>query len=304
MPSDVAPGTFDIQVSYDDTFSNTVQFTVGTPTSSSITVVNPQAGDVYDNDASQNIIVGWQPYTGDFESYRVYIGNTISNTEVLISYDPINKSSNGFSFTKSQLREFWVNLYGKTPEEIKTAYYVRVTAVKSDAVSEYIVASGKSGIFTITPLISAPTPVTVNLPPVINGITAPTSLKVGETGTWTIQATDPQLGTLSYSADWGDYVCPAGSRCAPIKITEVRAVATKTVANLLTRSKASMQSGSLTHAFSKAGTYTVKITARSSAGLTTETSTVVKVEDATRMISTSTRQTSSVWDAIKEALNL
>ncbi|MDE1975418.1 MAG: hypothetical protein KGI49_02835, partial [Patescibacteria group bacterium] len=43
-----------------------------------------------------------------------------------------------------------------------------------------------------------------NLPPVISGISSPTVLQVGQTGTWSVNASDPQNGTLSYSVDWGD----------------------------------------------------------------------------------------------------
>ncbi len=43
-----------------------------------------------------------------------------------------------------------------------------------------------------------------NLPPIIHGVSGPTSLKVGERGTWTVKATDPENGSLRYSARWGD----------------------------------------------------------------------------------------------------
>ena len=43
-----------------------------------------------------------------------------------------------------------------------------------------------------------------NLPPVISGVSGPTTLNVSQTGTWTISASDPENGTLSYSVIWGD----------------------------------------------------------------------------------------------------
>jgi hypothetical protein len=43
-----------------------------------------------------------------------------------------------------------------------------------------------------------------NRPPVISSFTGPTTLSVNETGTWTILASDPESGPLSYSIDWGD----------------------------------------------------------------------------------------------------
>jgi len=45
-----------------------------------------------------------------------------------------------------------------------------------------------------------------NQPPVINGVSGPATLQVGQMGTWTINASDPQGGTLNYSVIWGDEV--------------------------------------------------------------------------------------------------
>ncbi|OGZ80557.1 MAG: hypothetical protein A2360_02245 [Candidatus Staskawiczbacteria bacterium RIFOXYB1_FULL_32_11] len=45
---------------------------------------------------------------------------------------------------------------------------------------------------------------TTNKPPVISGVSGPTTLNVGQTGTWTITASDPENGILSYSVNWGD----------------------------------------------------------------------------------------------------
>lgn len=39
--------------------------------------------------------------------------------------------------------------------------------------------------------------------PVINGVSGPVSLKVGEKGTWTVNVTAPAGAQLSYSVDWG-----------------------------------------------------------------------------------------------------
>lgn len=45
--------------------------------------------------------------------------------------------------------------------------------------------------------------------PVIAGITGPKSLKVGQTGTWTVKVKNPIEGNLSYSVDWGDSIAPS-----------------------------------------------------------------------------------------------
>lgn len=43
-----------------------------------------------------------------------------------------------------------------------------------------------------------------NKPPSISGTEGPTALKIGETGTWSVRASDPENGPLSYSVIWGD----------------------------------------------------------------------------------------------------
>ncbi|MEM4633545.1 MAG: PKD domain-containing protein [Candidatus Anstonellaceae archaeon] len=49
-----------------------------------------------------------------------------------------------------------------------------------------------------------PAPEPENLPPVIVSISGPSSLQVGQVGTWTISAYDPEGGPLTYSVRWGD----------------------------------------------------------------------------------------------------
>ncbi len=100
---------------------------------------------------------------------------------------------------------------------------------------------------------------TGNLPPVINGGTSPTLLAVGQSGTWTVQASDPENGPLSYSVDWGDtYTCPAGYVCT-------------------LNSPAIVQTSTFTHSYANAGTYTVKFTVTDNAGQTAQTSSTVQV---------------------------
>jgi len=47
-------------------------------------------------------------------------------------------------------------------------------------------------------------PTSSNKPPTIHGLSGPTTLKVNETGTWTINASDPENDPLSYRIIWGD----------------------------------------------------------------------------------------------------
>jgi hypothetical protein len=108
--------------------------------------------------------------------------------------------------------------------------------------------------------VSAATPVE-NQTPSISGVTAPTVLNVGEMGTWTVNASDPQNGSLSYAVDWGDTAMQPLARIAQAIFT---------------------QTSTFTHAYITAGTYTVTFTVSNSAGLkTTSTVTVHVMESAT-----------------------
>jgi hypothetical protein len=94
--------------------------------------------------------------------------------------------------------------------------------------------------------------------PVISGVDAPTTLAVGQTGTWTVHASDPQNGALSYTVDWGD------TAQQPYAMTSVS-------------SGQFTQTTSSTHSYSNAGTYSLTFTVRNSAGLTAQSKTTVYV---------------------------
>lgn len=108
--------------------------------------------------------------------------------------------------------------------------------------------------------------------PVINGVDAPTVLNVGETGTWTIRATDPQNGSLSYSIDWGEVIaydhslCPVGYTCTP----NAGVASTPTV----------QQGSTFTHSYSDARTYKVTFTVRNNLGLSAQSTATVKVANS------------------------
>ncbi len=94
--------------------------------------------------------------------------------------------------------------------------------------------------------------------PVINGINAPTTLSVNQSGTWTVSVTDPQKSTLNYSVTWGDennYVPTSGVMMSP----------------------QTSQSATFTHSYSAAGFYTVRFSVRNSTGGMAQTSATVNV---------------------------
>lgn len=98
-----------------------------------------------------------------------------------------------------------------------------------------------------------------NLPPVIYGLKAPTALRVGETGTWTIKASDPENGPLSYTAFWGDEESKPAPPSLPLSLRSVR------------------QTTTFTHVYGRAGTFNPVFAVYDNAGLSNETSASVSV---------------------------
>jgi hypothetical protein len=97
-----------------------------------------------------------------------------------------------------------------------------------------------------------------NQPPVISGVSGPTSLKVNEIGTWTVKASDPEQRILSYSVRWGDE-----------NITGLYSAAQ--------RSWVYAQTAEFTHSYAKAGVYSPTFTVTDDKGFPAKTSISVNV---------------------------
>ncbi|KKU69945.1 MAG: hypothetical protein UX94_C0013G0018 [Parcubacteria group bacterium GW2011_GWA2_47_21] len=112
-----------------------------------------------------------------------------------------------------------------------------------------------------------PIPPANNLPPVIDGVSGPTTLNVGETGTWSVKAHDPESGLLSYIVNWGDSVSSGSGGTvgtAPLSIS-------------------ASQTTTFTHSYSTAGTYKVVFTVTDNNGLKAESSISVQVGNTTEL---------------------
>jgi len=96
-----------------------------------------------------------------------------------------------------------------------------------------------------------------NKAPAITGIKSPTVLGVNATGTWSINAHDPENGSLSYAVDWGDQAANMLMKAAEPVFT---------------------QTSTFTHSFAQAGTYSVKFTVKDEAGLSSSSSVTVRVD--------------------------
>lgn len=95
-----------------------------------------------------------------------------------------------------------------------------------------------------------------NKPPAISSFSGPTTLNVNETATWSVQASDPEGGSLSYSINWGDAYLAAPA---------------------YTAAEAFVQTTTFTHAYFYAGAYTITITVRDSSGQEARTTSTVRV---------------------------
>ena len=98
-----------------------------------------------------------------------------------------------------------------------------------------------------------------NRPPVISGVSGPTTLSVNETGTWSVNASDPENGNLSYDISWGDEYVPYA------------------LMNSAASSPAFVQTSTFTHSYSRSGTFTISVVVRDSAAQSAKTTTTVQV---------------------------
>lgn len=114
-------------------------------------------------------------------------------------------------------------------------YKMKATVNRSDTTTPNVILSNQ---FTIgSPIPGGGT----NQPPVISRVDGPTSLNVGQSGTWTVSASDPNGDALTYEVTWGD-----GS-AAPAGATAV-----------------------LTHTFTVAGTYSLVFRVKDAGGLSAQ----------------------------------
>ena len=127
-----------------------------TSTNSSITVLSPNGG-TYERGDQLN--VRWTNYSGDFDYYRIMLGNTLANSEVQIDDGrQISKYQNSYnSFAVWTFVDRITSTSGVSSEAIKDAYYVKVEAIKNDRVTGGVMNTGKSSIFSIKPNITIQT---------------------------------------------------------------------------------------------------------------------------------------------------
>lgn len=95
--------------------------------------------------------------------------------------------------------------------------------------------------------------------PYISGVSGPTTLQAGQTGTWTINATDKSGGYLNYSVTWGDeYIGATGN-------------------SLIAILPKAQQTATFTHLYSTPGTFYPTFTVANASGQSAKTSISVNI---------------------------
>lgn len=203
----ISPGTYDVQVVTDKGVSNTVPFTVTTTSdNTNITVLSPKSGDVWNR--NDNHTIQWQTpnvtyiQASRFNIYlepklEYYCTNSFSSTNSYPSHCS-STSIKPYTIAENVIGSGGISSYswnvGTGAEAGRTIldgeYRVKVCNQGNSNCDE-------SGLFIIRTT-------NTNKAPVISGVDTPTMLRVGQTGTWTIRATDPENNGLSYTVRWGD----------------------------------------------------------------------------------------------------
>ncbi len=252
---DVPEGRYFIQVCLADMRlcdTSDKPFSITNENSSSLVVVTPNGGETWERGTTKDIT--WRgSFTGNVHIYLLrwqapcVLGPcpliVSPNVLYLLAKDIPNQGK--FSWTVGK------DMRGNTIPSGQ--YLVRLTDAATGGFDE------SDGPFTLSTT-------NVNLAPVISEVSGPTILNAGETGTWTIKASDPENGTLTYSVVWGDErvnaqeLFPAPSNDA-IK-----------------------QTTTFTHSYAKKGAYRVQFTVTDDQGLSAKITISVHAEDTVRIL--------------------
>ncbi len=206
------------------------------PVAPSLNVLYPNGGEVFNSATSLNILFSWASNYAP-KSPVAYLENNISGVV----------SSKNLSF--NQAVEKQSDQFSGTQTLPSGQYRVGVCDLGTDnpkIPGKYLCDWSDS---TFQLISSVPTN---NRPPSISGVSGPTTLNAGQSGTWSVTASDPENGSLSYSAVWGDEVT-AGT------------------------SGAVQQTATFSHTYANAGTYYPTFTVTDNSGQSARTSLSVVV---------------------------
>ncbi|PIZ87091.1 hypothetical protein COX93_02190 [Candidatus Nomurabacteria bacterium CG_4_10_14_0_2_um_filter_30_12] len=201
----------------------------------SITVLSPNGGEVYT--AGQQITVRWKT------------SNISSNAKVYIEiYNPVSTALPLVDSIDGIKNDGLETVALSDPNIINGQYELRMYV--NEALYGELARDFSDNLFTINSSTTSG--------PVISGVSGPQTLNVNQTGTWTVTASDPSNGNLSYSVVWGD----EGMYPAP---------------TAMPRYDNTYQTATFTHSYSKSGIYSPKFTVTNDKGGSANTSLSVNV---------------------------
>src|SRR3989344_5007561 len=170
------------------------------PDKQSLTVVSPNGGEGWQAGTTQRIGWNWQTNAFVGQSFTIYL--------TPVNWGPNNPQltiASGISGTSYY--DWSVGKVIGADIAKSQAYYVAVCAFSNFGQTNLYggrVCDQSDSYFKIYGSDQ-----TGNRPPTVSGVDGPVTLKLGETGTWTVRASDPENGPLSYSVWWGDELLTA-----------------------------------------------------------------------------------------------
>src|SRR3989338_11035658 len=187
------------------------------PESPRINVVSPNGGETYQT--GSDVPIRWQSQNLPAGGEIILIISRRGDGATAAYARGINSTETAFSvsipFATAVATDYQVSVSYRNGND---------TALAQDT---------SNGTFTIT------SGNTTNRPPVISGVDAPTTLNVNQQGTWTVKASDPENGALSYSVVWGDEQSTGTNQ-----------------SSMTASAPAFVQTTSFTHSYASSGTFT------------------------------------------------
>lgn len=176
-------------------------------------------------------------------TYNLYLGLGDSRTEGQVSMFQKYLASDSSVYPEASITGYFGPLTEQAVQRFQRKHNI-VSSGSPDTTGYGVV--GPATRAKMREMCGATTPpqlLTPSNPPVISGVSGPTSLNVGQSGTWTVQARDPLGGALSYSVVWGD----ESSALTPQTSSEV-------------------QTATFTHTYTRQGVFNPTFTVSNSSG--------------------------------------
>lgn len=244
-----------------------------------ITVVSPNGGEVYE--VGQSMVVNWKSSTVSTKEYvliemiRVDTNNNYVGHWIVLSNSTPNDGRESFVLNKDLVSGQYLLAVKKisgAADDISDDSFTIISSTSSNlpdgcsSSTGYSRTTGEScgcngTVYSTYNGQRCPNYNFSSSAPSISGVSGPQELDVNERGTWTVKASTPSgTGQLSYSVTWGDEITFASSSVASGSIQ-----------------RATSQSATFTHTYSRAGNYAPKFYVTNERGQRAETSLSVKV---------------------------